>query len=1136
MPASSIQAGCTGDFMLLGEIARGASGVVWHAVRISLNRPCALKFLLEGHLASETDRARFKAEAEATAALDHPAIVRIYGSGDLDGHPYLEMELLSGETLADRMAAQPPSWPQCAQWLQILAEGLAHAHARGVLHRDIKPSNILLTPEGLPKLGDFGLARMLARPANLTVKLGVIGTPTYLAPEIAREGSRAASTASDLFSLGAVFHEMLVGQPPRPGTDPVAVLSQAEKQPLPPPGRLRPGIPANLDVLCQRCTVEDPTRRIPSARHLADELQRHLDGKPIQSRPPALLERLILWTARHRARAVILALATLAVLVSASVTAWSWQKARERDAQFLARSILRSVANNEDIAREGDASDALLGMANTLRRFPDHDPTRQRLAHWLSLPDFCLTPLRFWPHESGARKAAYSGDEQWIWVALEDGRVVVHPAPNPAASPSPATRHLPVAFAISNVGPESLAGLNHDGSRLLAWHADRRLVQWIAPAQSNLPPTVDWQLPDIVLAALSTDRSHWAALSRDGRLWSASILSNAPPKAWEIPPTQPTGGILAIANSGDVIALSPDGHRIQIHRAKTSKANPKPSVGSLPGDYPPLSSLSLSSRGSYVLAVAGRTWRTWATREDLDDPSPPRFAPQNSIVALNEAANQVVMASPGVGVSGRAIRRSNNNFSPVKSRILDFTDMALGSSPQVAVVTRRGQLLQKRTRDGNFSSSAYHRSPARAVAFSPSGTRILVAHADGFVLEFPTIPGLTDFPCQSLGADSLNALWTGAVGPVGPVVLSSAGALHAWNPAEPSSPPNLSHIGPAPRILAHVPAIKGFLGVTDDPAVVEVIQPDPFTRSPAWTAPEPVVQLWAHPSLPHAMAAGTNTLSARFGNGGAWLDLGSFPIPVRKVLFHPRKPEAILLDPTGKAFRWIARGATSAVTAFPTPFPIATADVTPDGARILWVSRGPQARLADWDRPVETGHPCDAISEIRSHALLDTHVAIATERAVTVWRMDDMEKPVPLAGPFRPIHAVAMAPDARQIAIHSDIHWIRFHDTETGERMGRVYNLHGPSLAGGPWNIRYHPGGKHVWGWSSKGGIFSLPQPARLPSIPAWTPVLIDLAEHIAQDPIPTDLPTRQSRLQRLRSARTQGLWRPEWDRYLGEE
>jgi hypothetical protein len=502
------------------------------------------------------------------------------------------------------------------------------------------------------------------------------------------------------------------------------------------------------------------------------------------------------------------------------------------------------------------------------------------------------------------------------------------------------------------------------------------------------------------------------------------------------------------------------------------------------------------------------------------------------MVAFNANADQVVTASPGGGVSGRAIRRSNNEFSPERSRGLDFTDMALGASPQVAVVTETGQLLQKRTQDGNFSTAAFHRSPARAVTFSPSGARLLVTHADGYVLEFPAIPGLTDFPCLSLDAAPLNALWTGTVGPV---VLSSGGDLHAWNPAAPSSPPNLIHIGPAPRLLAHVPALKGFLGVMDNPAVVELIQSAPFNHSPVWNADEPIVQLWTHPSTPHAMAAGTNTLFTRHWDGQAWRDLGSFPMPVRKVLFHPKKPEAILLDPSGRAFRWIARGATSVVTALPAPFAIANADVTPDGARILWVSRGAQARLASWDRAIETGDPCDATAEIRSHALLNTHVAIATQLSVTVWRIDDMAKPVPLVGPFRPISAVALAPDARQIAIHSDLNWIRFHDTETGERIGRVYNLHGPSRAGGPWNIRFLPGGTHLWGWSSKGGLFSLPQPDRIPSSAAWTPVLIDLAEHIAQDSIPsaTDVPTYRSRRQRLEKARSQGLWRPEWDRYL---
>ncbi len=1139
MPDSSLSPGSRGDFLLLGEIARGASGVVWHAVRISLNRPCALKFLLNGHLASETDRARFKAEAEATAALDHPAIVRIYGSGDLDGHPYLEMELLSGETLADRIAAEPPSWSQCAQWLQSLSDGLAHAHARGVLHRDIKPSNILLTPDDALKLGDFGLARMFARPTDLTATFGVVGTPIYLAPEIAREGARAASTASDLFSLGAVFHQMLVGRPPRTGTDPIAILSHAQQHPLPAPGRLRTGIPADLDVLCQRCTAEDPTRRIPSARHLADELQRHLDGQPIQSRPPALLERLLLWISRHRFMASLIAVAVMALVASATV-AWNWRLARERDAERFRLSILKSLSGNQRLAADGMATKALLGMAGILRQHPDHDPTRQTLAHWLSLPDFCPMPLRVWPHDSGARKVGYSGDEQSIWIALDDGRVVVRPAPSPASpavSPplSTNTPSAPIAFAVSGVGPESLASLNHDGTRLLTWLADRRLVQWTAPATPSMPPTVEWELPNILHAALSADRSHWIALSRDGHLWSASILSNAAPIQWNIPPVVPRQPILAIANAGQVVALSPDRLRIRILRGNPSSPRTNTPVLSLPSDAEPFRNLLLSPQGFQLLGVAGRAFHTWTTRDGKPGYKPALFAASDSFVGMDASGNEAVIATPQSGVRGLAIQRDGHGFTSERSRGWPITDMALGKASQVAVVTQNGHLFQKHTREGNFVSSPAHRSPARAAAFSPSGKRILVAHADGHVVEFPTLSGLPGFLCAPISPHAIDVQW---MPEPGRAAIVSKATFSTWDPAVETLPMPFTRMEAPPLRLAFLPALGRFLALFDNPNVVEFMDPKDASRAIAWTVPDPVDQLWAHPSSPHAMAAGPSTLHAREWNRDRWLDRGSFPVPIHHVVFHPSKPEAILLDTTGQAHRWVATGNTSMVLSLKAPFPVSTAAVTPDGTRVLWASKGTEAIISSWAGPLQEGFRLVTPTPIRAHAINDIHVGLASGSSVSLWKLDHLQAPASLINLTRNIDAIAFSPDSRCLAIHADFNWVRFHDTATGEQFGRIYNLQSSSRVRGPWNILYHPGGTHLWGWSSKGGLFSLPQPRPLPSTPAWTPVLIDLAEHIAQDPIPlpTDLPTRQSRLQRLRSARTQGLWRPEWDRYLGEE
>jgi serine/threonine-protein kinase len=184
-----------GDYELLEEIARGGMGVVYKARQLSLNRIVALKMMLSGQLASQTEVQRFRAEAEAAANLHHPNIVAIHEIGEQDGQHYFSMDYVEGKNLADtstECSLRNEEWfRRAAAYLKTIAEAIHYAHQRGVLHRDLKPSNILIDHLDQPHVTDFGLAKQLKSGPDLTVTGQILGTPHFMPPEQA-SGKRAA--------------------------------------------------------------------------------------------------------------------------------------------------------------------------------------------------------------------------------------------------------------------------------------------------------------------------------------------------------------------------------------------------------------------------------------------------------------------------------------------------------------------------------------------------------------------------------------------------------------------------------------------------------------------------------------------------------------------------------------------------------------------------------------------------------------------------------------------------------------------------------------------------------------------------------------------------------------------------------
>jgi serine/threonine-protein kinase len=315
-----------GDYELLEEVGRGGQGVVFRARQKSLNRTVALKVISLGQWASKGHLKRFRREAEAAASLDHPSIVPIYEVGEREGACYFSMKFVEGGQLDEVVRRAPISIRQAAELITKVARTVHYAHEHGILHRDIKPGNILLDTKGEPQLTDFGLARLVEAESTVTRTMEVMGTPSYMAPEQAVGSNSAVSSVTDVYGLGAVFYQLLTGQPPFAGGttyETIKLLLDTEPRP---PRVLNPKIDRELSTICLKCLEKDPQRRYSSALALAEDLEHWLKHEPIRAKPSGLFTHAWKWIRRNPSTTVLVTL-LVAVAMGLGVTVWNHKPA-----------------------------------------------------------------------------------------------------------------------------------------------------------------------------------------------------------------------------------------------------------------------------------------------------------------------------------------------------------------------------------------------------------------------------------------------------------------------------------------------------------------------------------------------------------------------------------------------------------------------------------------------------------------------------------------------------------------------------------------------------------------------------------------------------------------------------------------
>ncbi|MFK7959860.1 MAG: tetratricopeptide repeat protein [Phycisphaerales bacterium] len=365
-----------GPYRVVRRIGHGGMGIVWEAVQTTPDRTVAVK-VIRREITSPSVIARFEAERQMLALMDHPNVATVLGGGTTDGgRPYLAMEFVDGAPLLEYARNASLTVVERLNLFMDVCSAIQHAHQKGIIHRDIKPSNVLVTVRdgvAVPKVIDFGIAKISAENRNdatLTEHGQLVGTPAYMSPEQAGLGaSHDVDTQSDIYALGVLLYEMLTGSPP---LDTESDQSMAEvlriirdEQPVPPSARLTSigstdatRIRGDIDWIVMTCLEKERTRRYPSAAALADDIRRHLNDQTVTAGPPSLAYTLRKFVRRNRPQVIAAGVAALALSAGAIGTTANLMRALDAEAaaKLAATDALNAAAAESEARAAAQAS------------------------------------------------------------------------------------------------------------------------------------------------------------------------------------------------------------------------------------------------------------------------------------------------------------------------------------------------------------------------------------------------------------------------------------------------------------------------------------------------------------------------------------------------------------------------------------------------------------------------------------------------------------------------------------------------------------------------------------------------------------------------------------------------------------
>lgn len=384
-------------YQVLREIDRGGMAVVYLAEQLSPLREVALKVMLPRFITDQIVKDRFRVEGQAMAELEHAGILPVYQVGVWNGLGFIAMKFADGGTLQELLNRQAPDVRQAVAWIITAGEAVHFAHQRGVLHRDLKPGNLLFDSQGSIYVGDFGVAKMAsAQERELNPKESFVGTPHYVAPEMANGTNLGGSIATDVYSLGAVLYECLSGSCPHESCDNLeALFRDLADSDLPCVSQLCPDIPKDLAAVCAKALAKNPEDRYASMIDFVDDLRRWQKGIPVKAKPLSLVEKLCLCVKKCPV-ITLLSLLVLVTTVGGGFLIWnSKQSLRKSDEKLntvideRSRLYQRSLIDRAHVmllARKPGYRHEALKMLLAARDYGENEAIRTEavslLSHW----------------------------------------------------------------------------------------------------------------------------------------------------------------------------------------------------------------------------------------------------------------------------------------------------------------------------------------------------------------------------------------------------------------------------------------------------------------------------------------------------------------------------------------------------------------------------------------------------------------------------------------------------------------------------------------------------------------------------------------------------------------------------------